>query len=44
MALKTSEVYRCLEKRTLIFGFAMVDVFAVFIVFAALNFVYSGIR
>ncbi len=38
MALKTSEVYRCLEKKTLVFGFEIVDLFLVFSVLAGLNF------
>ena len=41
MALKTSEVYRCLEKKTVIFGFEVVDVFLVFLVLAVLNFLLS---
>lgn len=44
MALKTSEVYRCLEKKTLIFGFELLDLFAVFALLALLNFVFAGIR
>ena len=44
MALKTSEVYRCLEKKTLIFGFEMVDLFAVFLLLALLNFLFAGVR
>ncbi len=37
MALKTSEVYRCLEKKTLVFGFEILDLFLVFSVLAVLN-------
>src|SRR5271170_2118103 len=44
MALKTSEVYRCLEKKTLVLGFEMVDLFAVFTLFSILNLLLSGIR
>ena len=44
MALKTSEVYRCLEKKTLIFGFELLDLFAVFTLLAGLNFICSGVR
>ena len=44
MGLKTSEVYRCLEKKTLIFGFEMLDLFAVFLVLAILNFVFSSVK
>lgn len=44
MGLKTSEVYRCLEKKTLIFGFEMLDVFAVFILLSVSNFLFSGFR
>lgn len=39
MALKTSEVYRCLEKKTLIFGFELIDIFMVFSLMAVLNFI-----
>lgn len=44
MAIKTSEVYRCLEKKTLVFGFEMLDLFAVFTVFALLSLILSGIH
>ena len=44
MSLKTSEVYRCLEKKTLIFGFEMLDLFAVFLLLALSNFLFSGFR
>lgn len=43
MALKTSEVYRCLEKKTLVFGFEVFDLFIVFLFLAALNFLFQGI-
>ena len=42
--LKTSEVYRCLDKKTLIFGFEVVDLFLVFSVLAFLNFILSGLK
>ena len=42
MALKTSEVYRCLEKKTLVFGFEIIDLFVVFSFLALLNFVFRG--
>jgi hypothetical protein len=44
VGLKTSEVYRCLEKKTLIFGFEMIDLFAVFLLLALSNFFFSGLR
>lgn len=43
MALKTSEVYRCLEKKTLVFGFEVFDLFVVFLFLAALNFLFQGV-
>ncbi len=43
MALKTSAVYRCLEKKTLVFGFEIVDLFVVFSFLAILNFVFRGL-
>lgn len=43
MALRTSNVYRCLEKKTLVFGFEIVDLFVVFSVLAILNFVLRGV-
>lgn len=43
MALKTSQVYRCLEKKMLIFGFEVVDLFAVFSLLATLNFFLQGV-
>ena len=42
MALKSSDVYRCLEKKTVIFGFEIIDLFFVFLVFALLNFFLSA--
>lgn len=43
MALRTSEVYRCLEKKTLVFGFEIVDLFVVFSCLAILNFIFRGV-
>ncbi len=43
MALKTSKVYRCLEKKTLVFGFEIVDLFLVFSVLAVLNLLFGNI-
>lgn len=43
MALKTSQVYRCLEKKMLIFGFEIVDLFAIFLFLAVLNFMLRGV-
>lgn len=43
MALKTSEVYRCLEKKTLIFGFEILDLFLVFAVLAILNLLFGKV-
>ncbi len=43
MSLKTSEVYRCLEKKTLVFGFEIVDLFLVFTVLAVLNFILGSV-
>ena len=43
MALRSSEVYRCLEKKTLVVGFEIVDLFIVFSSLAILNFVFRGV-
>lgn len=43
MALKTSRVYRCLEKKMLIFGFEIIDLFAIFSFLATLNFFLQGV-
>ncbi len=43
MALKTSEVYRCLDRKTLIFGFEIIDLFFVFTLLALLNFFLTGV-
>ncbi len=43
MALETSEVYRCLEKKTRVFGFEIVDLFVVFSCLAFLNFLMRGL-
>jgi hypothetical protein len=42
VALKTSQVYRCLEKKMLIFGFEIVDLFAIFSFLAVLNLISRG--
>jgi hypothetical protein len=44
VALKTSKVYRCLEKKTLVFGFEILDLFVVFAVLAILNLIFKGIH
>jgi hypothetical protein len=41
MEIKTSQVYKCLEKKTLIFGFEIFDVFLVCILLSVLNIVFS---
>ncbi len=43
MGLKTSTVYRCLDKKTLVFGFELVDLFLVFALLAFLNLVMGSI-
>ena len=43
MALKTSKVYRCLEKKTLVLGFEIVDLFLVFSLLATLNFFLGSV-
>ena len=42
MGMDTSKVYKCLEKKTLIFGFEIVDLFALSFLLCVLNFVFSG--
>ena len=42
MALKQSEVYRCLEKKTQLFGLEIFDVFVVFSLLAILSFLFQG--
>ncbi len=42
MGLRTSTVYRCLDKKTYVFGFEVVDLFLVFTVLALLNFVLGN--
>jgi hypothetical protein len=42
LALKTSKVYRCLEKKTLVFGFEIVDLFLVFSILAVLNLLFGS--
>lgn len=43
MGLKTSPVYRCLEKKTLVFGFEILDLFLVFLTLAFLNLVLGSV-
>lgn len=43
MALKTSQVYRALQKKTLVFGFEIVDLFAVFLLLAFLNLILKTV-
>lgn len=43
MSLKTSNVYRCLDKKTYVFGFEIVDLFLVFAVLAILNLLLGGL-
>jgi len=43
MGLKTSTVYRCLDKKTYVFGFEVVDLFLVFTVLALLNFILGHV-
>jgi hypothetical protein len=42
MALATSSVYKCLEKKTLILGFEVLDLFALCILMCALNLVFAN--
>lgn len=39
MNLNTSNVYKCLEKKTLILGFEIIDLFALMMILSVLNFV-----
>ncbi len=41
MDLNTSTVYKCLEKKTLILGFEIFDLFALSIVLCVLNFLFD---
>ena len=43
MALHESKAFRCLEKKTLIMGFEVVDVFVVFAALSVLNVIFSGV-
>ena len=43
MALKTSEVYRCLDKKALVLGFEIIDLLAVFLFLSVLNFLFRGL-
>ncbi len=40
--LKASKVYKCLEKKTLIFGFEIFDVFLICILLSVLNLVFAS--
>src|SRR3989338_10447785 len=42
MGLDTSRVYKCLEKKTLILGFEIVDLFALSFLLCVLNFIFSS--
>lgn len=42
MALHSSEVYRCLDKKTLVFGFEIVDLFLVFACLSVLSLLLNG--
>lgn len=42
MGLDTSRVYKCLEKKTLILGFEIVDLFALSLLLCVLNFIFSS--
>lgn len=43
MALTHSKVYRCLEKKTLVFGFEILDLFLMFSLLALLNLFLGGV-
>ena len=43
MALHSSEVYRCLDKKTLVLGFEIVDLFLVFACLSVLSLLFSGV-
>lgn len=42
MGLDTSKVYKCLEKKTLIFGFEIADLFVLSLLLCVLNFIFSN--
>ncbi len=42
MEIKTSKVFKCLEKKTLIFGFEIFDVFLLCILLSALNLTFAS--
>lgn len=44
MSLQTSKVYKCLEKKTLIMGFEIAEVFILSFLTAILHFVFSGAK
>ncbi|MBL7555114.1 MAG: hypothetical protein JNM24_04765 [Bdellovibrionaceae bacterium] len=41
MALKTFEVYKCLERKTLILGFEILDLFVCFLLLAVLSMIFK---
>lgn len=41
MEISTSTVYKCLEKKTLIFGFEIMDLFVLSFILCLLNFVFN---
>ena len=43
MGLKTSQTYRCLERKATVFGFEVADLFAAFSLLALLNFAFGAV-
>jgi len=41
MSIKVTPTSKCLDKKTLLFGFEMVDLFAIFFTLAILNFLFG---
>jgi hypothetical protein len=41
MSLESSHVYKCLEKKTLILGFEVIDLFVICLLLCALNFLFA---
>ncbi len=41
MGLETSTVYKCLEKKTLILGFEVIDLFVMSVLLCLLNFIFA---
>ena len=41
MGVATSRVYKCLEKKTLVMGFEIIDVFVLSLILCILNFVFA---